>query len=443
MKIIVIGGVAAGMSAAAKAKRIDPSAEIVVYEKGSVLSYGACGLPYYVSGANDDHRRMIMRTQEDFNKLGIITKLYHEVLKVNTEEKHIMVKDLVTGSVFIDTYDRLMIATGARPIAPPLPGIALEGVMPLKTLEDGIKMREEVLKPSVQNVVIVGAGYIGIEVAEAMVEMGKSVRVIEMSDRTLRSFDKEFSDMAEEELKKHGVALHLGEGVRRMIGEGRVSGVETDKGVYPADLVILAIGVKPNTEFLQGSGIALNSRGAIEIDREMATSAKDVYAAGDCATVYHLVKLENDYIPLGTTANKCGRIAGSNLMGYKEKFTGTMGAAGIKVLSLEFGRVGLSEFEAAAQKIDYDTKMVTSYNHPPYYPDQHPLHIKLIYERRTHILLGAQAGGKEGAVLRVNAMAVAIQNKMTAEELGMVDMIYAPPFAGVWDAVHIAANAVK
>ena len=173
------------------------------------------------------------------------------------------------------------------------------------------------------------------------------------------------------------------------------------------------------------------------------TSIPDIYAAGDCATVYHSVKEENDYIPLGTTANKCGRIAGSNIMGYKEKFMGTLGSAAIKVLNLEMGRTGLSSEEAKIQKIDFETKMVTSYNHPPYYPNQQAVHIKLIYEKRTHRLLGAQAAGGQGSVLRVNSMAMAIQNGMTTESMGMVDIIYAPPFAGVWDAIHIAANAVK
>ncbi|MBN2899210.1 MAG: CoA-disulfide reductase [Clostridia bacterium] len=443
MKIVIIGGVAAGMSAAAKAKRIDKNTEVIVYEKGPVLSYGACGLPYYVSGANDDYRRMIMRTQDDFDKQGIVTKLHHEVLKVNTEEKHVMVKDWLSGQVFIESYDKLMLATGARPITPNLPGVELDGVMELKTLQDGINMRQKVMDPNIKNIAIVGAGYIGIELAEAMVELGKQVQVIEFSDRILRSFDKEFSDMAEQELRNHGVALHLSEGVKAIRGNGKVNAVETDKGVYPADLVILAIGVKPNTEFLKDSGVQLTKRGAIIIDREMKTTVPDVYAAGDCATVYHAVKEENDFIPLGTTANKCGRIAGSNMMGHKEKFMGTLGSAAIKVLGIELGRTGLSAEEAAAQRIDFGTQLVTSYNHPPYYPNQAPIHIKLIYEKRTHRLLGAQAVGGEGTVLRVNSMAIAIQNHMTTEALGMVDLIYAPPFAGVWDAIHIAANAVK
>ncbi len=443
MKIVIVGGVAAGMSAASKAKRTDPSVEIVVFEKGPVLSYGACGLPYYVSGENDDHKRMVMRTQADFEKSGIVTKLFHEVLKVNTDEKHVMVKDLQTGNIFIENYDKLMISSGASPIVPPLEGVNLMNVMKLKTLDDGIDMRKVVERPEIREIVIVGAGYIGIELAEAMVTMGKSVRVIEMNQRILKSFDKELSDIAEVELMNHGVKLNLGEGVKRLIGTDVVTGIETSNGIYPADLVVLSIGVKPNTSFLKNTKIKLNERGVVVIDREMQTSVKDVYSAGDCAEVYHLIKQENDYIPLGTTANKCGRIAGGNMLGDKQKYVGTLGSAAIKICDIEMGRTGLSEEEALEQKIDFGSKMITTYNHPPYYPNQQSVSIKLVYEKGSYKLLGAQAVGGEGTVLRVDCLAMAIHSGLTTKAIGMVDLIYAPPFAGVWDAIHIAANAIK
>ncbi|MDQ0156860.1 CoA-disulfide reductase [Robertmurraya andreesenii] len=443
MKLLVIGGVAAGMSAASKLKRINKDADIVVYEKGRFLSYGACGLPYYVSGENDDYTKMIARTKEQFEEMGMHIFLQHEVVKVVPEKKQVMIKDLVKNKLFIDTYDKLMIATGTVPIVPPFPGVQLKNIHGLKTLEDGIYLKEVADQPNIQDVVIVGGGYIGIEVVEAMLRLGKRVRVIELSDRILRTFDSELTDLAEKELVKHGVELNLGEKVEGFIGSERVEAVQTDKGTYPADLVLLSIGVRPATKFLDGSGVALAENGAVIIDREMRTNIKDVYSAGDCAQVYHKVMEENTFIPLGTNANKCGRLAGANIAGQHNKYVGTLGSAAIKVCDLEMGRTGLSEIDARNLAIDYTTVFVKSADHPGYYPNQTPIWIKLICEKRTRRILGAQAIGNKGAVLRIDIFAVAIHNNMSADELGMTDLVYAPPFAGVWDAVHIACNAVK
>ncbi|MED3553144.1 CoA-disulfide reductase [Cytobacillus praedii] len=443
MKLLVIGGVAAGMSAASKLKRLNKDAQIVVYEKGKFLSYGACGLPYYVSGENDDYTKMIARTKEQFEEQGMEIFLQHEVVKVVPEKKQVMIKDLVKNKLFIDTYDKLMIASGTVPIVPPFPGVSMKNIYGLKTLEDGIRLKEITEQPEIQDVVIVGGGYIGIEVVEAMIRQGKRVRVIELSDRILKTFDKELTDLAEDELVKHGVKLNLEEKVEAFIGTEQVESVQTDKGTYRADLVLLSIGVKPATKFLEGSGIALSENGAVIIDREMRTNMQDVYSAGDCAQVYHKVMEENTHIPLGTNANKCGRIAGSNIAGQHNKYVGTLGSAAIKICDLEMGRTGLSEEEAKKLAIDYTTVFVKSADHPGYYPNQTPIWIKLICEKRSRRILGAQAIGNKGAVLRIDIFAVAIHNQMTADELGMTDLVYAPPFAGVWDAVHIACNAVK
>ncbi len=443
MKIVIVGGVAAGMSAASKIRRTDPDAEIVVYEKGRFLSYGACGLPYFVSGVNDDYRKLIARTREQFEAAGIRTHLRHEVIRVAPERKQILIRDLERGRVFIDTYDKLMIAVGAAPVIPKVKGTDLAGVYVLKTMEDGLALKEAVSSPDVRDVVIVGGGYVGIETAEAMAQLGKRVRIVELADRILQSFDKDITDLAEEELRRHQVALNLGERLEEISGGPRVEEVRTDKGRYPADLVVLAVGVRPATGFLAGSGIQLAENGAILIDREMRTSVPDIYAAGDCAVVYSRVMEENTYIPLGTTANKMGRIAGVNMLGKHEKFIGTLGSAAIKVFGLEMARTGMSEADAKRLALDYGTVMVTANDHPAYYPDPTPIHFKLIYDKSSRVLLGAQGIGAKGVVLRIDLFAVAIHNRMTARELGMVDLCYAPPFAGVWDAVHIACNAVK
>lgn len=443
MKIIIIGGVAAGMSAASKIKRLEPSAEVVVYEKGGHLSYGACGLPYYVSGENDDHTKMIARTQAEFEANGIITKLHHEVVKIDTENKQVMVKEHPVHSTYIDTYDKLLIATGTSAIIPPFPGGNLENIHVLKTLEDGIRLKEVACQSCIQKVTIVGGGYIGVEVAEAMRTLGKEVRLIELSDRILNSFDVEITKIAEREMINQGVQLSLGERVEGFFGENVVQFVQTDRGTYETDLVLLAIGVKPATNFLKHTGISLSKNGAVIVDREMRTSIEDVYAAGDCAEVYSQVMEENTYIPLGTNANKCGRIAGENILGARHKYVGTLGSAAIKIFDVEAGRTGMSEFEAEKLNIDYQTVFVESRDHPRYYPGASPIWIKLICEKRTKRLLGAQAIGNDGVVLRIDVLAVAIHNRMTADEMGMTDLCYAPPFAGVWDAIHIACNAVK
>lgn len=443
MKVIVIGGVAAGMSAAAKLKRMNHDAQVVVYEKGSYVSYGACGLPYYVSGENDDYTKMIARTKEEFEASGIDVYVRHEVVKVSPERKQIMVKNLDNGDVFLDAYDKLMIGTGTVAIQPPFEGHDLANIHVLKTLDDGIELKEIANQNEIENVVIVGGGYIGIEVAEAMRYLGKNVTVIEMADRVLTNFDQEITDIVEQELDKQGVQLQLNEKVEKFHGTEVVDTVQTDKGMYHADLVILALGVKPATDFLEGSGIHLAKNGAIIVDREMRTNIDDIYAAGDCAQVYHKVMQENTYIPLGTNANKCGRIAGANLAGEHQKYTGTLGSAAVKVFDLEVARTGLSEKDAKQLAIDYTTVFVESVDRPKYYPDQTPIWIKLICEKRTRRILGAQAVGPKGIVLRIDMFAIAIHNKMSADELGMTDLCYAPPFAGVWDAVHIASNAVK
>lgn len=443
MKVIIIGGVAAGMSAASKIKRIDSSAEVVVYEKGSFLSYGACGLPYYIAGINDDYTKMIARTEEEFEKVGMKINTRHEVVKVVPEKKQILVRDLEANRLFIDSYDKLMITTGTVPVVPPLKGKNLNGVYVLKTLDDGIVLRKALENPGIKNIAIVGAGYIGIEVAEALRNAGKNVRVIELASRILQPFDSEITEMVATNMIQQGIHLNLIEKVEEIVGLDRVTGIRTNMRMYEADLVILAIGVRPATDFLNGSGIALARNGAIIIDREMKTNIADIYSAGDCAEVYNKIKEENSFIPLGTNANKCGRLAGENILGKHIKYVGTLGSAAIKVLDYELARTGLSESEAEVLAMEYKTVFVKAQDHPAYYPNPTPIWIKLIYEARTNRILGAQAMGQKGAVLRIDMFAIAIHNNMTTMDLGMTDLCYAPPFAGVWDAVHIACNAAK
>lgn len=447
MKIIIVGGVAAGMSAAAKAERLNKEAEIVVYEKTEIVSWGACGLPYYVGDFYQDPNNMIARPVEKFIEAGMNIKIRHEVIGVDTEKKEITVKNLTTGEIFKDTYDKLMISTGAHAIMPPIKNLTAEGVHTLKDYTDGITLKEEMMKEENQEIIIVGAGYIGIEVVEAAKHLGKrNVRLIQLGDRVLmESFDKEITDVMEAEIRNHeGVHLHLEETVLEVIEkDGKAVGVKTNKGEYKADLIVIATGVKPNTAFLKDTGIEMLPNGALIIDKHGKTSIDSIYSAGDCATVYHLVRKENVFIPLATTANKIGRVVGENLAGVPTEFKGTLGSAAVKVMDLEAGRTGVTEREAANMGINYKTVFVKDKNQTNYYPGQEDIYIKLIYNKDTRVLLGAQVAGKKGAVLRVDALAAAIYSEMTVEEIGMMDFCYAPPFARTWDVMNVAGNVAK
>lgn len=441
MKIIVIGGVAAGMSAAAKARRTDKKAEIVVYEKGKYVSYGACGIPYYISGVSEDLNSLIERTPEDFEKQGIKVKLKHEVLKVFPEENKVLVKNLENNETFEDSFDKLMVATGASAIVPPIKGADLHNVYTLKTLEDGIKLKDTLKNEDIKRVVIVGGGYIGIEVAESMAKLNKEVRIIEAGNRVLGIFDKEITDLVEKEVESHGIKVNTYEKVEEIIGDKKVSKVKTSKGEYDADLVIMSIGIKPNTDFLKDSGINITKKGAVIIDEHMRTNYANIYSAGDCAVVYHRVLEENTYIALATTANKMGKIAGENMCGGNRKFPGTLGSSMVKIMDLQVAMTGISEAQAKEKEINYATNFIKAKNHVSYYPGEVPLYIKIIFNKDTNRILGAQIAGKEGAALRIGVFATAIYNNMTLDELALLDLGYTPPYSTTWDAVNVSAEA--
>lgn len=444
MKIIIIGGIAAGMSAAAKFRRLDKDAEIKVYEKTPIVSFGACGLPYFVGGFFDNENQMIARKPEKFKETGIDISVEHEVLSIDVANKKIMVKNLKTDETFEDSYDKLMVATGASAIIPPIKNFNIENVHTLKSLEDGRILKEKMKDKDIKKVAIIGAGFIGLEAVEAAKEYGKEVSVFQLEDRILKEvFDKEVTDLLEEELKNKGVNLFLNSKVVELKGDSKVTKVVTENEEVDADLVILATGVKPNTAFLKDTGIEMLKNGAIVVDKEGKTSIEDIYSAGDCATVTHLLKPEPAYIPLATVANKFGRVVGENLGGKGLEYEGSLGSACIKVLGMEAGRTGLTESEATNLGINYKTVFITDKNQTDYYPGQENIAIKLIYNGDTKIILGAQVVGKKDAVQRTNALAVAIYAKLTTEQLGMMDFCYSPPFARTWDVLNRAGNVAK
>ena len=444
MKVIIIGGIAAGMSAAAKFKRLSPNDDVVVYEKGDIVSFGACGLPYYVGGFFDDSNEMIARTPEAFREAGVEIHTKHEVTNVDFSNKKVTVKNLNTNEVLEESYDKLMIASGARAIIPPIKNIDLENVVTLKSMDDGDKLRELMAKDEYKKVAIIGAGFIGLEAVEAAKHRGKEVTVIQLQDRVLQEvFDKDITDLLEEELRDKGINLLLSETVVELIGEGKVSKVKTDKREIDADIVILATGVKPNTDFLKSDEIKMLRNGAIVVDSYGRTSVEDVYSAGDCATINNLITGKESYVPLATGANKLGRIVGENLAGQNNSFQGSMSSSCIKVMDMEAARTGLSEKEVLNLGFNYKTKFITDMNQTSYYPGRERIYVKLIYDAHTRVILGGQVAGYKDAVQRCNVLAACIYAKMTTEQLGMLDLCYSPPFSRTWDVLNVAGNVSK
>lgn len=443
MKVIIIGAVAAGMSAAAKLKRIKPDYEVIVYEKTDIVSFGACGLPYYVGGFFQDSNMMIAREKSKFIESGIDLRTFKEVIDVNADSKTLTIKDSLTEEIFTDKYDKLMIATGASSIMPSLDK-SYENLTTLKDMNDGLKLRELMNKEENNNIVILGAGFIGIETIEAAKKLNKNIHLVGRSSRVLNKvFDKEITDLLEEELKKNNIHLHLGETVKEYVGNNKITKVITNNSEIDTDLVVIAIGVKPNTSFLKNTNIDMLPNGAIIVDEGGKTSIKDVYSAGDCATIKNLVTNEDMYVPLATGANKLGRIVGENLGGMNSSFPGSLASSCIKVLDMEAAVTGLTEEKAKSLNIDYKTKCITNYNQTHYYPGREKLLVKLVYHAKTKVILGGQIAGYKDAVQRANVIATAITAGMTTDQLGMLDLCYAPPFATTWDVLNVAGNVSK
>lgn len=441
VKYVIIGGDAAGMSAAMQIVRNDKEAHVITLEKGDAYSYAQCGLPYAISGVIDSTEKLIARDVDTFrNKYHIDAKVQHEVTRINPSCKTVYGVHIETLKPFKYEYDRLLIATGVSPLMPKWEGNDLEGIHLLKTIPDAKRMMETLQNRKVEDVTIIGGGAIGLEMAETFVELGKKVRIIERNEHVGTIYDADMAAYIHEEAKRHNIELLTNENVKSFQGNGQVEFVETDKGTYKAELVLVSAGVRPNTDFLEGTEIATNQKGAIVVNAYMQTNVEDIYAAGDCATHYHIVKEMHDHIPLGTTANKQGRIAGLNMIDKRRAFKGIVGTNIIKFMELTLGRTGLNEKEASLLKIPYKTVKIDATNIAGYYPSKKPLHVKLVYRADTKQLLGGQFIGEQGVDKRVDVLAMALFHKMTLHDLEDVDLSYSPPYNSVWDPLQQAAR---
>ncbi len=440
-RIVVIGGVAAGMSAASKAKRVDRDAEVTVYTDETYISYSACSLPYLAQNLISDESELVARTPQQMKDYGVDVHTGHRVTKILRGEKQILVSTPEHGQIAVP-YDKLVIATGARNIVPPFPGVDAAGIFTIKGIPDIHRLQAYLAENGCRSAVVVGGGFIGLEMADALCSLGLGVTILDAAPQVLPILDADMAERVRAYVESKGVQVRCGQAVTGFTADadGRVSGVATGEGVYPADVVILAIGLVPNTALAGDCGLALGFKNAVRTDASMRTSDPDIYAAGDCAETYHIVSGQRTNVCLGTLANRNGRIAGENAAGGHQEYRGEVGTAMLKVFEKEVAKTGLSEAEAVRAGLRAWSVSIDSNTRASGYPGRGPITVKLVIEAETNRLLGGQIFGAEGAAARINAIAAMVQYHHTVEELAALDMGYAPPFSPVWDPVLVAAG---
>ncbi len=444
---MVVGGDAAGMSAAAQARRRrgPEDLSIVAFERGRATSYSACGIPYWIGGLVQDEAALVARTPEQHRAGGIDVRMRTEVVGIDLDRRVVRWRDLEAGTEGDEPFDSLHYAAGSVPMRPPVPGIDATGVYGVQVLDDGVALRAELERDEVQRVVVVGGGYIGLEIAEACQRRGFSVTVVDRSEQPVGTFDPDVGAFLADAVRGLGIELVLGDGVVEIgTTDGRASCVVTESGrELPADLVVLGLGVRPNVGLAREAGIPVGASGGIVVDARMRTPVDGVWAAGDCVESVHRLSGQRVVVALGTHANKQGRVAGINLGGGYATFPGVIGTAVTKVCEVEVARTGLSSAEAEAAGYAFVTAVVDSTTTAGYLPDAEPIRIKMLAERRSGRLLGAQIVGKHAAAKRIDALALAVWNLMSVDELLGLDLSYAPPFSPVWDPVLIAARKAQ
>lgn len=440
MKIVIVGGVAGGASAAAKARRVSEHADIDVFERGPYVSFANCGLPYYIGGEIADRQSLLLQTPESFwTRFRVNVHIRHEVLSINRQAKQVQVKNLLTGEVSVHPYDKLILATGAGAVIPPLPGIQAENIFTVKTVPDSDAVKTFIEKTAAKRGTVVGGGFIGLESAEALVHRGLDVTLVEMLPQVLPPLDAEMARFVSDHLTAQGVHVLLGDGLKGFHGGARVSEVELASGRrILADFVILSIGVRPELKLAQVAGLTIGKAGGIEVNEFQQTSDPDIYAAGDAAEVLNLVTHQKSRIPLAGPANKQGRVAGANAAGAKLSFPGALGTAIVEALGITAAKTGLSEREAKAAGITFFVSYTHSTDHAGYYPGSELLHIKLIAEEPGGRLLGAQIVGEQGVDKRIDVLATALSAGMKVSDLENLDLAYAPQFSSAKDPVIMA-----
>ena len=451
MKIVILGAVAAGAKTAAKLRRLLPEAEINVYTDDTHVSYSACGLTYYIQGNFEDYRTLLVRSPEEFEKQDIHIHLRQKCIKILPDAHQVLIQNLEDSRAFLVDYDKLVISTGARPVIPPIKNVELKNVFTVRKIEDGIAIREKALKS--RHATIIGSGYIGIELLESFVELGLQVSLVEFADHILPAFDDDISDLIREQLYticQNRFEILTSELVTELIANenGEVAGVKTGSGrEFSTDLVVICVGVRPNVEIAREAGIIIGETGAIRVNKRMQTNFPDIYACGDCAEKTLIINGAKIWVPLGSTANKEGRIAAINIADQDETFDGILGSAVARCLSLTMSMTGLTEKKALLYGFHPVTATVTKYDKVGYMPDVNNITLKIIAERNTGLLLGGQAIGCGDADKRINTLTAALVGRLTVDEFNKNDMTYAPPFAPTIDpllnAMQILSNKLR
>ena len=442
-RFLVVGGVAAGPKAAAKARRCDPDLEIILYQEEDEISYAGCGLPYYISGAIKERKDLISRTTDQFAQEKIQIQKGHRVEAIDPVRQVISGRDLRSGRTFTERYDRLVIATGAASIKPKIEGLNLKGVFSLRSIFDADAILQRIQSGDVRNVVIVGGGYIGLEMAESLVRLGKKAVIVELAPQLLTLFDEDFSGVLRQYLEKKGVQSFTSEGIQSIRGsEGKATHVRTEIRELEADVVLMSLGVRPHVELARKAGLRIGETGAIRVNERMETSADGIYAAGDCAEATHLVTGKKVWVPLGSTANKQGRVVGINVCGGNATFPGVLGTTVFKTFDYKVAKTGLNMREARGEGFHPVQAIVRGYDRAHYYPGGKESILKVIADQETGRILGGQAMGEGPSDKLIDILAMALHSKMTCRELAAVDLAYAPPFSPALSPVIVAANVL-
>ncbi|NED17500.1 FAD-dependent oxidoreductase [Streptomyces sp. SID9913] len=444
-RMVVIGGDAAGMSAASQARRLKgpDELEIVAFERGHFTSYSACGIPYWVSGDVPERDRLIARTADEHRARDIGLRLRTEVTEIDVAGGRVRARDVDSGAESWTSYDKLVIATGARPVRPDLPGIDAPGVHGVQTLDDGQALLDTLSRTRGRRAVVVGAGYIGVEMAEAMIKRGYEVTVVNRGRQPMATLDPDMGELVGRAMEGMGIAMVNDAEVTGLLtgDDGTVRAVTTEDAEFPADVVVLGMGVRPETGLARAAGLPLGEHGGLRTDRSLRVRGQEnIWAGGDCVEVLDLVSGQERHIPLGTHANKHGQIIGANAGGDYATFPGVVGTAVSKVCDLEIARTGLREKDALRVGLRFEAVTIESTSRAGYYPGASPMTVKMLAERRTGRLLGVQIVGREGAGKRVDTAAVALTAGMTVEQITALDLGYAPPFSPTWDPVQVAAR---
>lgn len=443
-KVVIVGGVAGGASAAARLRRLDENAEIVMFEKGEFISFANCGLPYYVSGEIKEQSALTLQTPKSFNaRFNVDVRILSEVIAINPDEKKVTVKKVVDGTTYEESYDELVLSMGADPIRPNIKGIESNKVFTIRNIPDTLRLKEYVDYKKPQRAVVVGGGFIGLEIAENIKAVGVDVTIVEMSNQVIAPIDYDMAAEVHCHLRSKGVKLMLNSALEEIEEKDNALEVTISGRKVETDMVVMAIGVKPESKMAIEAGIEVNSRGAIKVDSHMRTNIKNIYAIGDVIEITNFITKEKSYVPLAGPANKQGRIVADNICGLGTVYTGTQGSSVMKVFDITVASTGLNEKEAKRQGLDYGKVYTYSANHATYYPGASMMAIKTIYEKKTGKILGAQIVGRDGVDKRCDVYAVAIRANMTAYDLTNLELCYAPPYGSAKDPVNMAGYVIE